>query len=60
MVGKIEQRVCIRFCVELGAETLQMIHEAFGEHSLNRSVIFEWHSHFKAGQLSVEDDECCG
>jgi hypothetical protein len=28
-------------------ETLEMIHEAFGEHSLSLTVIFEWHSHLK-------------
>jgi hypothetical protein len=34
MVGKIEQCVCIKFCMNLGkfaTETLQMLHEAFGE-----------------------------
>jgi hypothetical protein len=36
--GKIEQRVCIKFCVKLGksaTETLEMLREAFGEHSLS-------------------------
>jgi hypothetical protein len=38
MVGKIEQRVCIKFCLKLSksaADTLEMLREAFGEHSLN-------------------------
>jgi hypothetical protein len=38
MDGKIEQCVCIKFCVELGksaTETLEMLYEAFGEHSLS-------------------------
>jgi hypothetical protein len=63
MDGKIKQRVCIKFCVELSkfaTETLEMLHEAFGEHSLSRTAIFELHSHFKAGQVSVEDDERSG
>jgi hypothetical protein len=63
MVGKIEQRVCIKFCVKVGksvTETLEMLLEAFGEHSLSRTVVFEWHSHFKAGPVSVEDDERSG
>jgi hypothetical protein len=63
MDGKIEQRVCIKFCVEVGksaAETLEMLLEAFGEHSLSRTVVFEWHSRFKAGRVSVENDECSG
>jgi hypothetical protein len=35
--GKIEQRVCIKFCKKLGKsaiETPEMLREAFGEHSL--------------------------
>jgi hypothetical protein len=60
MDGKIKQRVCIKFCAKLGksaTETLEMLLEAFGEHSLSRTEVFEWHSHFKAGRVSVEDDE---
>jgi hypothetical protein len=52
MDGKIEQCVCIKFCVKLSksaTEMLEMFHEAFGEHSLSRTVVFEWHSCFKAG-----------
>jgi hypothetical protein len=63
MDGKIEQCVCIKFCMKLGksaAETLEMLHEALGEHSLSRTAVFEWHSSFKAGQVSVEDDERSG
>jgi hypothetical protein len=33
-----------------------MLREAFGEHSLCRTAAFEWHSRFKAGQVSVEYD----
>jgi hypothetical protein len=39
MDGKIEQHVCIKFCVKLSksvTETFEMLHEAFGEHSLSR------------------------
>jgi hypothetical protein len=41
----------IKFCVKLGksaTEKLQMLCEAFGEHSLSRPGVFEWHSHLKA------------
>jgi hypothetical protein len=61
MEGKIELLVCFKFCVKLGksgTETLEMLHEAFGVHSLIRRAVFEWHSRFKAGRVSVEDDEC--
>jgi hypothetical protein len=60
MDGKIEQHVCIKFCVKLGkstTETLEMLREAFGEHSLSWTVFFDWHSRFKAGRVSVEDDK---
>jgi hypothetical protein len=40
-------------------KTLEMLHEAFGEHSLSRTVVSEWHSRFKASRGSV-DDECSG
>jgi hypothetical protein len=51
MDGKIDQHVCIKFCVKLGkfaTKTLEMLHEGFGEHSLSRTVVFEWHSRFRA------------
>jgi hypothetical protein len=43
MDGKIEQGVCIKFCVKCGisaTETLEMLREAL-EHSLSWTVIFE-------------------
>jgi hypothetical protein len=51
---------CIKFHVKLSksaTKTLQMLHEAFGEHSLSRTAVFEWHSRFKASRVSTEDDE---
>jgi hypothetical protein len=63
MDGKIEQRVCIKFCMKLGksaTETHEMIDETFGEYSLSWTTVFEWHSRFKASQVSVEDDKHSG
>jgi hypothetical protein len=63
MNGKIEQRDCLKLCVKLGksaTKTPEMLREACGEHSLCQTVVFEWHSHFKAGQVSAEDDERSG
>jgi hypothetical protein len=34
-----------------------MLCEAFGEHSLSQTAVFEWYSCFKASWVSVEDDE---
>jgi hypothetical protein len=47
--------------VKLGksvTETLEILHEAFGEHSLNQTSGFEWHSRFNFDLVSVEDDKC--
>jgi hypothetical protein len=41
-------------------KTPEMLREAFGKHSLSQIAVFEWHSHFKAGRVSVEDDERSG
>jgi hypothetical protein len=63
MDGKIEQCVCIKFCVKLGkytSETLEMFREELREHSLSWTAVFEWNAHFKAGRVSVEDDERSG
>jgi hypothetical protein len=59
MDGTIEQRVCIKFCVKLSksaTEILEILREAFGEHSLSWTAVFEWHSRFKIGRVSVEDE----
>jgi hypothetical protein len=44
MDGKIEQCSCIKVCVKLGkfaTETLEMLHEAFGEHFISRTAVFK-------------------
>ena len=58
-----EQRVCIRVCADLGksaTETLEMIQQGFGDQSLSRTQVFQWHARFKAGRTSVDDDEHTG
>jgi hypothetical protein len=63
MDGKIEQCVCIKFCMKLDkftTKTLEMLCEAFGEHSLSQTAVFEWNSRFKASRVSVEDDKRSG
>ena len=42
-----EQRVCIKFCANLGksaTETLEMIQLGFGDQSLSRAQVFQWHA----------------
>jgi hypothetical protein len=63
MDGRIEQHVCIKCRMKLGksaTKTPEKLREAFGKHSLSRTAVFEWFSHFKASGVSVEDDERSG
>jgi hypothetical protein len=49
--------------VKLGksaTKTPEMLHEAFGEHSLSWTVVFKRHSSFKVSRVSAEDDERSG
>jgi len=58
-----EQRVCIKFCANLGksaTETLEMIQQGFGDQRLSRTQVFQWHARFKTGRTSVDDDEHTG
>ena len=58
-----EQRVGIRFCANVGkraTETLDVIQQGFGDQSLSRTQVFQWHGRFKAGRSSVDDDEHTG
>jgi len=34
-----------------------MIQQAFGDQSLSRAQVFQWHARFKSGRTSVEDDK---
>jgi len=37
-----------------------MIQQAFGDQSLSRAQVFQWHARFKTGRTSVDDDEHTG
>ena len=50
---KIEQRVCLKFCVCNGItamESLKMLHKCFGQSTLSRTQVFEWHKAFSEGR----------
>ncbi|UYV69583.1 hypothetical protein LAZ67_6004023 [Cordylochernes scorpioides] len=63
MEQKLKQRICIEFCVKLqisATETFEMLNKAFPNDPPKRTTVFEWHSRFKAGRISIEDDPCQG
>jgi hypothetical protein len=41
-------------------QTLEILREALREYSLSWTEVFQWHSRFKAGQVTAEDDERSG
>lgn len=58
MEVKVEQRVCVKFCVANGfsaAETLRMLQKAFGEDCMSQNRAFSWHREFKEGRTDVND-----
>jgi ribosomal protein S25 len=58
-----EQRMCIKFCANLGksdTETLTMIQQTFGDQILRRTQEFQGYARFKTGRTSVDDDEHTG
>jgi len=58
-----KQRVCIKFCANLGesaTENLEMIQQGFRDQSLSRAQVFQWRARLKTGRTSVDDDEHTG
>ncbi|UYV80132.1 hypothetical protein LAZ67_18001789 [Cordylochernes scorpioides] len=46
------------FCVKLqilATETFEMLNKAFPNDAPKKTTVFEWHSRFKAGRISIED-----
>jgi hypothetical protein len=55
-----EQRVCIKFCANLGksaTETLTMNQQAFRDQIVSCAQVFQWHVRFKTCHTSVDDNE---
>ena len=57
MTERVDQRICIKFCLKLGhssAENIPMIKKAFGDDSMSEAQITLWYRRFKDGRESVE------
>jgi hypothetical protein len=69
MVGRkmsdknLEQRINIKFCVKIGrsaSETLALLTVAYGEYTMKKSSVFEWHGRCKKGREDVLDNPRSG
>ena len=58
MEKKIEQRVSLKCCVPnriTATESLKMLQKCFGESTLSRTQVLEWHKAFSEGREVVEN-----
>ena len=63
MTEQVEQRICIKFCIELehsSVDTICMIQKAFWYDAVSVAQIKVWHKCFRGGQESVESDAHSG
>ena len=59
----IEQRINLKFLVRLGktpTKTFNSLQEVYGDATMSRTLIFEWHKRFREGREDVEDDPRSG
>jgi hypothetical protein len=50
----------VKFCVKLHkspSETLQMLQTVYGESTMTKSNVFEWHKCFREGRENVNNNE---
>ena len=58
-----DQRICIKFCFQLGktsSETIQMMQKIFGNECMSQTRIKEWYNRFKGGRTTVDSDSRSG
>ena len=63
MTERVEQWICIEFCVKLEqscTETIQMIQKAFRDNAMSAVQIKVWHKCFKGAWESAENDAHSG
>ena len=59
----VEQQINLKFLVRLGkapTEALKLFQEVYGDDTMSRICLFEWHRRFKEGREQVEDDHTSG
>ena len=58
-----EQQINLKFLVRLGktrTEALKLLQEVYGDDTMSKTHLFEWHRRFKEGREEVEDDHRSG
>ena len=63
MTEKQDQRICIKFCFQLGkmsSKNIQMMQKTFGNGCMSKTRIKEWYNCFKGGRTSVDSDSRSG
>ena len=59
----VEQRINLKFLVRLEKtpiEALKLLQEVYGDDTMSRTRLFEWHRRFKEGREKVEDNHKSG
>ena len=59
----VEQRINLKFLVHLRktpTEALKLLQEVYGDDTISRTRLFEWHRRFKEGREEVEDNHRSG
>ena len=63
MTEKQDQRICIKFCFQLGktsSQTIEMMQKAFRNECMSKTRIKEWYNRLKGGRTSVDSDSRSG
>jgi hypothetical protein len=59
----LERRTNFKFCVKIGksaSQTLAPLTVAYGEYTMKKSCVFDWHRRFEEGREAVQDDPRSG
>ena len=63
MTENQDQRICIKFCFQLGktsSKTILMMQKAFGNECMSKIRIKEWYNRFKGGRTCIDSDSRSG
>jgi hypothetical protein len=59
-ISLVERQCCVvEFCVWLGksgSDSLQLIHQAYGDDAVRRTAVFKWWKRLRDGETNVKDE----